>query len=154
MSEYSEVELPQLNQLAAQGWSVILTKGRSTGVRKILKATAADGSPAPVFETNDDRKAYLIGLPVHPLAQRSEPIVVIGEVTGEVARLLGALFGDMSRQELQHAFGLKHEDHFRAAYLTPALKLGLIEMTLPDVPRSSKQRYRLTAAGTRAKVPG
>ena len=136
-----------------------LTEGRSTGVPKILKAMAANGSPAPVFETDDDRTAYLIRLPVHPLAQQPQPPtpevtpVVTGEVTGEVARLLGALSGDMSRQELQHALGLKHEDHFRAAYLTPALKLGLIEMTLPDVPRSSKQRYRLTAAGTQAKVP-
>lgn len=138
-----------------------LTEGRSTGVPKILKAMAANGSPAPVFETDDDRTACLIRLPAHLLAQQRQPPtptpkvapVVTGEVTGEVVRLLGALSGDMSRQELQHAFGLKHEDHFRAAYLTPALKLGLIEMTLPDVPRSSKQRYRLTAAGTQAKVP-
>lgn len=140
-----------------------LTEGRSTGVPKILKAMAANGSSASVFETDDDRTVYLICLPLHLLAQQPRPPTpevtpvvtgeVAGEVTGEVVRLLGALSGDMSRQELQHALGLKHEDHFRAAYLKPALKLGLIEMTLPDVPRSSKQRYRLTAAGTQAKVP-
>jgi hypothetical protein len=43
--------------------------------------------------------------------------------------------------------GLKHEDHFRKAYLVPALKAGLIEMTIPDKPRSSKQKYRLTDMG-------
>ena len=136
-----------------------LTEGRSTGVPKILKAMAANGSPAPVFETDDDRTAYLIRLPVHPLAAAAEGEAaqvtgqVTGQVTVEVARLLQVLSGDMSRQELQQALELKHRDHFNAAYLTPALRLGLVEMTVPDMPRSSKQRYRLTAAGAQAKVP-
>ena len=53
----------------------------------------------------------------------------------------------MTRQHLQEALGLKHEDHFRKAYLSPALQAGLIEMTIPDKPRSRNQRYRLTPAG-------
>ncbi len=53
----------------------------------------------------------------------------------------------MKRRDMQTALGLKHEDHFREAYLLPALKLGGIEMTLPDKPRSSKQRYRITPRG-------
>ena len=55
----------------------------------------------------------------------------------------------MSRHEIQQALGLKHEDHFRNAYLVPTLQAGLIEMTIPDKPRSSRQRYRLTPAGRR-----
>ena len=55
----------------------------------------------------------------------------------------------MTRQELQAGLALKHEDHFRIAYLKPALALQVIEMTMPDTPRSSKQRYRLTATGRR-----
>ena len=54
----------------------------------------------------------------------------------------------MTRQDIQEALGLKHEDHFRKAYLLPALQAGLIEMTIPDKPRSSRQRYRLTTAGS------
>ncbi len=57
----------------------------------------------------------------------------------------------MTRRELQRALGLKHEDHFREAYLKPALEAGLIEMTIPDKPRSSKQRYRLTPEGKEAR---
>ncbi len=68
-------------------------------------------------------------------------------VTGEVRRLLEALTGEMLRRELQEALGLKHEDHFRNAYLAPALDAGMIEMTIPDKPRSSKQRYRPTDQG-------
>ena len=72
---------------------------------------------------------------------------VTGEVTGEVNRLLVVMKGDMKRQEIQASLGLKHEDHFREAYLVPSLKLGVIEMTIPDKPRSSKQRYRITLLG-------
>jgi ATP-dependent DNA helicase RecG len=37
--------------------------------------------------------------------------------------------------------------NFRDRYLMPALKWGLVEMTLPDKSRSSSQRYRLTPRG-------
>lgn len=129
-----------------------LTEGRSTGVPKILKAMAANGSPPPLFETDDDRTAYLIRLPVHPLARAPDDVTevapqVTGEVTGEVARLLRAMTGELARQDMPNALGLRHEDHFRAAYLRPALASGLLEMTLPDKPRGSKQRYRLSARG-------
>lgn len=45
-----------------------MTEGRSTGIPKILKEMAANGSPAPLFETDDDRLAFVIRLPRHPLS--------------------------------------------------------------------------------------
>jgi len=72
---------------------------------------------------------------------------VAGEVTGEVQRLLAVVDGEMKRADLQAALSLKHEDHFRAAYLRPALDRGWIEMTIPNKPNSRLQKYRLTAAG-------
>ena len=134
-----------------------LTEGRSTGVPKILKAMAANGSPPPMFETDDDRAAYVIRLPVHPLAEVAAPDAqevtteVATEVTTEVGRVIAALQAEMSRQALQQALGLANAEHFRKAYLLPALASGFVEMTLPDAPRSSKQRYRLTAAGRRLR---
>jgi Fic family protein len=71
---------------------------------------------------------------------------VAQEVTPEV-RLLSVLAGEMTRQQLKKALGLKDDEHFRKAYLLPALEVGLIEMTIPDKPRSSKQKYRLTEKG-------
>jgi ATP-dependent DNA helicase RecG len=72
------------------------------------------------------------------------------EITDEIRKLLAVVSGEMKRKEIQNALGLKHEDHFREAYLVPALKSGLIEMTIPDKPRSGNQRYRLTKKGLRA----
>jgi hypothetical protein len=53
----------------------------------------------------------------------------------------------MSRQELQDKLGLSHRENFRSHYLKLALNQGLIEMTLPEKPNSSLQRYRLSPKG-------
>jgi len=76
---------------------------------------------------------------------------VAPEVTPEV-RLLSVLTSEMTRQQLKEALGLKDDEHFRKAYLLPALDAGLIEMTIPDKPRSSKQKYRLTDKGRQVMV--
>ncbi|WPD21732.1 MAG: Fic family protein [Candidatus Electrothrix scaldis] len=72
---------------------------------------------------------------------------VTPEVAPEVQQLLGVLEGEMNRRAIQEELGLKAEKNFRLLYLRPALDAGLIEMTIPDKPRSSKQCYRLTPAG-------
>jgi ATP-dependent DNA helicase RecG len=74
---------------------------------------------------------------------------VTPEVTPEVIRMLSIMTGEMTRGEIQQKLGLKDEKHFRENYQQTAVKLGLIEMTIPDKPRSSKQKYRLTNAGKR-----
>ena len=51
------------------------------------------------------------------------------------------------REELQARLEIKERNYFRKAYLSPAIKAGLLEMTLPDKPRSKNQKYRLTPAG-------
>ncbi len=75
---------------------------------------------------------------------------VTGEVTPEVTpevRLLTVFSGEMTRQSLQSALKLRDDEHFRKAYLLPALQAGFIEMTIPAKPRSSKRKYRLTDKG-------
>jgi ATP-dependent DNA helicase RecG len=66
---------------------------------------------------------------------------------GQVQRLLSVFEEEHSREELQARLGLKHRDSFVDFYLKPALTSGLIEMTIPDKPRSSRQKYRLTEKG-------
>ena len=124
-----------------------LTEGRSTGIPKILKVMAANGSPAPLFDTDDDRLAFVIRLPCHPLAGGSSTSTE--QVTPQVGALLARMGAEMTRQAPQDAPGLADREHFRKAYQAPALELGLLEMTLPDKPNSRHQRYRLTALGQR-----
>lgn len=63
-----------------------------------------------------------------------KPLVAVGEQT-------------LSGLELMNAVGLRHRPTFLYSYLHPALEKGLIEMTIPEKPRSRSQRYRLTAKG-------
>ncbi|WP_374011518.1 Fic family protein [Pseudomonas cichorii] len=48
--------------------------------------------------------------------------------------------------------GRSNRSKFREQVLAPLLALGVVEMTIPDKPNSSKQRYRLTAAGRALKA--
>jgi hypothetical protein len=50
----------------------------------------------------------------------------------------------MRRDDLQSALGLQDRKSFSERYLKPALKAGLIEMTIPEKPNSRLQKYRLT----------
>ena len=125
-----------------------ITEGRSTGIPKILRTMKKNGSPPPEFEFDDDHSFFLVRLPVHPKEKLAlSPQGTFIKVTGEVARLLAVLSVPMKRTEIQNLLGLKHEDHFREAYLTPALTAELVEMTIPNKPTSRLQKYRLTAKG-------
>lgn len=64
-----------------------------------------------------------------------------------VRMLLDALEVEMSRARLMKAIGIKDRVTFTDYYLSPAVKLGLVEMTQPNSPRSPTQKYRLTEKG-------
>ncbi len=72
---------------------------------------------------------------------------VTPQVTPQVFALLQATEKIQSAGELQKTVGLKDRIHFLKNYLEPLMAEGLIERTIPDKPRSSKQKYRLTRKG-------
>ncbi|MFV0346795.1 MAG: Fic family protein [Bacteroidales bacterium] len=74
------------------------------------------------------------------------------QVPEQVLELLSVMREEHSRTELMEALGLSHREHFRANYINKALSLGVIELTIPDKPNSSKQKYRLTAKGIECKT--
>ena len=49
--------------------------------------------------------------------------------------------------EIMAIAGRTSRTKFRNQVLKPLLDAGVIEMTIPEKPRSSKQRYRMTAKG-------
>jgi len=73
---------------------------------------------------------------------------VTEQVTEQVHRVVVSLGKEvLPGQELMDRIGLSHRPTFLYSYLRPALAAELIEMTIPDKPRSTKQRYRLTPKG-------
>ena len=67
--------------------------------------------------------------------------------TMQVRELLKILEGILYREEIQEKLGLKNRDYFRKNYLNPAIEEGLVALTIPDKPTSSKQQYFLTEKG-------
>lgn len=55
--------------------------------------------------------------------------------------------GPLAAQQILEKIGLSHRETLYQNYLRPALRAGLIERTIPEKPRSSKQRYRLAKKG-------
>ena len=136
-----------------------MTEGRNTGVPKILRAIKSNKSPAPRFETDPERTWFISEFLIHPVFMgkkvMSTPEVtpqVTQQVTPQVERILRNLVVDMDRNELMRLIGLKDKEYFRKSYLKLAMDLGLIEMTIPDKPQSSKQKYRLTIKGKKMKA--
>jgi len=125
----------------------LLAEGRGTGIPKMLREIQKNGSPEPIFQTDKDRTFFLVEFPVHPIFAEALKQKDVTEVTAEVKKLLFVITGDHSRNELQELLRLKHAEHFRKAYLLPAMQAGLMEMTLPDKPKSRLQKYRLTETG-------
>jgi len=58
---------------------------------------------------------------------------------------------DYTLLEIKKDLQLKNRISFMRNYIQPALKLGLIEMTIPDKPNSRLQKYRLTQRGLELK---
>jgi ATP-dependent DNA helicase RecG len=67
--------------------------------------------------------------------------------TRQVLAALASADAELSRAQLQKAAEFHDREHFVNEHLNPLLVAGLVEMTIPDKPRSSKQRYRITEKG-------
>lgn len=52
--------------------------------------------------------------------------------------------GEYTLTELMQLLGLSHRATFQQNYLNPAIEAGFIERTIPDKPKSPKQKYKLT----------
>ena len=106
-------------------------------------------------ENNELKSRYLlVGLHDEPESLVPSSREQVGEQVANalpkgVARLLKVLKGEMSVLDMMMALKLGGRRNFLEKYLSPAIELGLVEMTQPNSPRSPTQKYRLTAKGER-----
>lgn len=64
----------------------------------------------------------------------------VSDHVNDLLRCLGNK--ELSASRLMERLNLSHKPSFRKNYLRPALEKGLIEMTIPDKPKSRNQKYR------------
>jgi len=144
MSEYLHVEKPFLDQLATLGWMVIdQCVGR---IPKIFKVMRENGSPAPEFESDDDRTHLLIRLPVRTRAMGQAEVGAQSGAQSE--QIMAALLkAPLSMNELVTTLGLKSKTGSLKRTVNELLADEFIEYTISDKPSSRLQKYRLTSKG-------
>lgn len=131
--------------IASMLMRTIYVEKMGTGVLRINQALEKAGLPPAEFHF--DEFSFSITLYVNVQASESLLIESTPQVTPQVAELVRQMKGDMSREEIMSELNLKDREHFRKAYLKPALDAGVVEMAIPDKPKSGNQRYRLTKIG-------
>ena len=126
------------------------------GTIKIYEACKEAGLPEPEITSLDG--GILVTLHTHLVVDDGGQIggqtndLVTDLVTDPVKSLLLIMDQEYSISELMRFMKLTHKPNFRKNYLQPAIELGLIEITIPEKPSSSKQKYRLTSKGKTLKI--
>lgn len=146
-----------------------LTEGRSTGIPTIQGALKKNGSSRAIIVTDDERTSFRIDIPnaTYVPSPQDDPYLPILHRFFQRALSLGKTTVKMPGEEhmllmirtLQMAMtptsmgdiavGLELSPNtVRRSIIAPLLEIGLLEMSIPDRPNSSKQRYIATIAAT------
>ena len=118
------------------------------GIDKIRDACRADNVDFPAFEFEPT------GLTVEfkgVVPQETEGIPQTGTksaLSRHQVDILRKCVSESGLVDLMSLTGRSDRTKFKRQVMNPLLEAGLIEMTIPDKPRSSKQKYRLTAKGS------
>lgn len=64
-----------------------------------------------------------------------------GQAAGQAEKLLAFCTTPRSTKEMMEYLELSHREHFRDTLLLPLMAGGKLKMTIPDKPKSPKQRY-------------
>lgn len=150
-----------------------LTEGRATGIPTIKKELKENGSPMPIFNTDDDRSYFLIEIPSHPDFIQELCVASINGQNNIIAKedaspqedVLSAIFnillpksiyileqllaGPLDKNEIFYRIKVSNQTYSKKRFLDPLIDLDLIEMTIKNKPRSRNQKYRITDEGKR-----
>lgn len=122
------------------------------GTIKIYEACKAAGLPEPEIIGLDGGILVTLHNDLVDSLDGQTNDLVTDLVTDPVKSLLLIMDQEYSISELMRFMKLTHKPNFRKNYLQPAIELGLIEITIPEKPSSSKQKYRLTSKGKSLKI--
>ena len=118
----------------------------------------ANGSPEPIFETDDDRSYFLTTLKIHPqyikqLKSQIESGAESGAESGVESKPLRIQIlhllkeKEHSKKEMAISFGHKKTYRHLDETVRSLVEAQMIAYTIPDKPQSRVQEYRLTDKG-------
>ncbi len=125
-----------------------------TGIKRMRDEARAQGCPEPTFEaTGFFTTTFLPNPAVRAQAEARGRDQVTEQAGTKLAlsrhqvEILAKCVEDQPLVALLVAAGRADRTKFRNQILAPLLAAGWVEMTIPDKPRSSKQKYRTTELG-------
>jgi len=133
-----------------------LTEGRCTGIPKILNSLKNNGSPPPVFQTDEERSYFITILNIHPMAHIEEIedkkiIKDINEYLNEKAlSILEICMEAKKRSEIFQFLGVTNQTKNFKINVLPLIERGYLRQSIIDKPKSKKQRYETSEKGLRA----
>ena len=125
-----------------------------SGMRNTYKFTKLYSGGEPTFTENGD--IFKIVIPLSPAAtvsagparqpeQKKKSVTINGVeiklTLDQINELLLYCDEPRTRTEIQGYLEMKSRDYFRSNILNPLIAAGMLDMTIPDKPSSSKQRY-------------
>lgn len=119
--------------LAVMTEELVGAENRYSGIPTIRREMAANKLPEPVFENR--RNEFVVTL--YNSEAPAEP-----EAPQPAATILEFCQIPRSRKEIAQYLGLKTVAYAMERYITPLLESGKLEMTRPERPKSTHQKYK------------
>ncbi|MBX3252898.1 MAG: putative DNA binding domain-containing protein [Chitinophagaceae bacterium] len=113
-----------------------LTEGRATGFPTIYNSMQQNGSPKPVFDTDDEYTYFLAILP-----SRADFLSATDRLTKTELQILKLCLKPQTRAVIMKSIGFSNQTRNYEKHLLPLLEKELLQYTLPDTPKSPKQKY-------------
>jgi ATP-dependent DNA helicase RecG len=126
-----------------------LTEGRCTGIPKIIKAMKDNGSPSPVFKTDDERTYFVAILNIHPESiNESEDGPPLTKREIEILKFCRET--PRKRKEILEHIGLSNKYENYKRHIAPLVSIGYLVMSNPGNPNDRNQRYATSGSGRQA----
>lgn len=105
------------------------------------------------FRGRTSEKGHRVGTKSGP---SRDQVGTMSELSTQQVQVLEMAESPRAMPELMESVGRTNRTKFRNQVVRPLLDAGLLEMTIPDKPRSSRQEYRTTTAGLKliGREPG
>ena len=113
-----------------------LTENRYSGIPTIRRVMKEAGLKEPVFK--DERGTFTVIMYNEAHQHQMMPDTRSND---KLNKLLGYLETPKSRQEIADFLGIGTVSYAMQTYITPLIEKGLVELTIPERPRSQSQKY-------------
>lgn len=122
--------------LAVMTESLTEAENRSSGIPTMRREMAEYGLPAPVFENRREEFAVILYS-----SDAAVPSGRSGSQKGFAADLAAFCETPRSRREIASHLGIRTIFYADRNYIQPLVDSGILELTIPDRPKSRLQRY-------------